>query len=215
MKQKTTIVSLLYAFFLILPGTLLFAEEHQQAPVTYGELFLEEERKTSPAPWRVNLGMGYDLSNPYNSIWSISASVERQFGRHFRVGTEFRRFQTSKTRLTEQVETALSSQGITQSISSPDHSGYLKLTISPFIGHLNLFSATTLPFEVFAQLGIGYVQYQSQDIAWGTLLWGLGIESEVSRRWVVQVSFDQENESLARERANSRTAGRLSLGFRI
>ena len=180
------------AFFL-LPLVLAAPVRAAETP-TYGQLMLIEKKEATPSTWQVEASGMQEFSNPYLNVLGVSLSVKKSIGHFFHVGPEATFYSTSESDVNREVEAALQTESIRQNVFRPRNSIYGVVSVVPISGHLNWFSASTLPVELSVSLGYGAVQYREKDSE-GSLLWRVGPRAFVSEIVALQFQFGQEIES--------------------
>lgn len=175
----------------------------EQSVVDYGTLYLHESRQPVEHPWYAGAAYGMELSNPYLNVSSLNLQVGRHLNRYLLIGAQAYRYFVSQSTLTQAVEQKMRSREISQVVAYPRDSFYGFVSIIPLAGRLNLFSATSLSFDLVGSIGGGIVRYfGSHPIA--SLVWSVEPRIMATERLGFGVSFGQEieeplsNENLAR-----------------
>lgn len=179
----------------------------------YGKIYVIEERNKSIPLWRAGLFGGYEAGNPYSHIYGISQTIERSFGRFFRVGIKATEFLTSPSRLTSTLENELSSYQYRIRPETPLVSASAIATVIPLSGHLNFFGNNPLNTELGFRLGIGAISYKDTSPRFLTS-WSLIPVVHLNEKFAIQGGFGHDFESLFNSNdRTSRLRGELGVVF--
>lgn len=164
-------------------------------PPSYGELMLIEKKENPTPPWQLELSGMQEFSNPYLDVVGVSASAKKSIGAFVFAGIEFTKYSASDSEVNQSVSQQLATDTIAQTVFRPKSSVYGVASVVPVSGHLNWFSANSVPFEMEFTLGYGSVSYEKKSSE-GALLWRIGPRAFVSKTIGLQFQFGQEIESI-------------------
>lgn len=164
-------------------------------PPSYGELMLIEKEENPTPPWQLEISGMQEFSNPYLDILGVSVSVKKSLGAFVYLGLEYTKYSTSDSEVNKSVAANLQTDTITQTVFKPSGSIYGVASVIPISGHLNWFSARSVPFEMEVSLGYGTVTYEDKDSE-GALLWRIGPRAFVTKVVGIHFQFGQEIESV-------------------
>ena len=191
--------------FVSLAGSSAFAAQSRTAmpssptaealtTADYGTLYMLEKREEQSAPWQLGLSYSHELSNAYLNVSGVNASAERELSSYFGIGAQFSYFFSSQTDVTQQVQSALKTDSIQQKVHAPKLSYFGVLSAKPLAGRLNLFSYTTLPFELVLSSGPGVSVYKDGQ-SYLSMFWSVSPQFMVSQTFGLNFSIGQEIES--------------------
>lgn len=201
------------SIFLGMPWTtsVLAASED---PPSYGELMLIEKEENPTPPWQLELSGMQEFSNPYLDILGVSVSAKKSLGPFVYVGVEYTKYSASDSEVNESVAANLATDTITQTVFRPSGSIYGVGSVIPISGHLNWFSARSVPFEMEVTLGYGVVSYEDKDNE-GALLWRIGPRAFVSEVVGIHFQFGQEIEAVFGDDRVTKSHARIGIVTRF
>ncbi len=161
----------------------------------YGDVYLMEERTEDKSKWAARLSYSFELSNPYINVHGVNASVMHRFSKYLQVGGKYIKYFNTRSELTQVIEERLLTNSITQSVFGPSDSAYALFGITPLSGRLNLFSATSMPFELSLYAGAGATRYMN-NLTLDSYTWSAQVDGFFTDHLGLFTSVGQQIESL-------------------
>lgn len=133
--------------------------EMPTSDLDYGEMYVIQKHEAAIKRWETAVSYSFGFSNPYINSHGFNLSFNRQLSEFFLIGVSGSYFVNSNSNLTSELQTNLSSQGVTSFIYKPQSNSYLTFTTIPLSGILNWFGKKSMNFDLPIGIGAGIATY--------------------------------------------------------
>jgi hypothetical protein len=215
MKSLTTLLfsrRVAAVTFALSLAPLCFAEtqstELNPAPeISYGDVYLIEQREQKSGSWQLGAAYTYGFSNPYIAVHGVQPEGNLRLGEFFMIGVAPTVFTTSDKGLASELQRELGLQNIQSKIFRPLYSAHAQVSVLPLSGMLNWFGTNAVRFDLRAGVGFGGTQFSdSTGVAPSAKLFLLP-EVHLSRHFGLnaglQVVFDRLPQSAWQNRVDT------------
>ena len=188
------------------PNTL-FAEEKKSAPnVSYGQIFIEENKEILPSNVEAAVFLGQAVGSASITSWFYLAELKAKIASYFYIGLEFAWYRSKLHKGIKTMLPSLTMEGV--KISAPamrNLAGHLNLHFNFFTSYVNLAGLAKMSMSIPIQVGAGFtriknisvknigeeiVDEKSQKIS-PSLQWGIGPRMQFGSHVALQMLFSQ------------------------
>ena len=158
--------------------------------ITYGQLFIEETRKSDHFRLELSVSGGREGGNPYISSSFLGAEVKYRINSVLYLGLEYSFYDSSHSTAMKSIKEKMELYGLHLVYPVLDSAAYVNGHGRFFNSHLNLAGLFRIDMDFPVQFGMGLMNMREKGHFF-SMKWGFGPRAHIGHQWGIQLLVSQ------------------------